>query len=415
MVFAYTLAIRCVDVFLRFVAFFNRKISLFVAGRQNWYATLEKQIDKTESYVWVHTASLGEFEQGLPVIKKLKKENRKILVTFFSPSGYEVKKNSPDADIITYLPLDTPENARKFIGLVRPEMAIFVKYEFWYHFLMTLKKGNIPTYLLSGIFRENQIFFRWYGGFMQRCLHSFTHFFVQNEPSKLLLQSLHFNNVTVSGDTRFDRVGEILQRDNELSFMQTFKNSQPCMVFGSSWEEDEAIYIPFINTYQGPWKFVIAPHNIKANHMASLQTKISKTTVLYSEINMDSLPDIEVLIVDTIGILTKVYSYANLAYVGGGMGNTGLHNVLEPAVFGIPVLIGKNYNKFEEAKNMINLGGILPVESEKQFAEKTSFLMENASERERIGEINSNFIEKSSGATTAFIHFVENSSSYNDL
>lgn len=403
----YTLSIYVVGFILKIIALFNKKIKLFVQGRKNVFIYLKENIQKGERYVWVHTASLGEFEQGLPVIKALKNKGKKILVTFFSPSGYEVRKNSPDADMVVYLPLDTPKNARKFLEIVQPEMAVFVKYEFWYHYLNQLKNRGIKTYLLSGIFRENQIFFKPYGVMMRDALRCFNHFFVQNETSKKLLQSIGFENVTVSGDTRFDRVSEIVKRDNVLDFMEAFKGDSLCVVFGSSWESDEEIYLKAINYSNSQnVKFVIAPHDIKPDKIESFRRKIALKTVFFSQKEGKNLSEYDVLILDTIGILTKVYSYADIAYVGGGMGNSGLHNVLEPAVFGIPVMIGKNYDKFAEAKALVERGGVISVSTEKELQEKLHLLIQNPNKRSEMGGINKDFIQKSSGATEKFLNFV---------
>ena len=402
----YTFSLYIIKAILPLVALFNKKIRLFVSGRKTVWTTLTAKLDPHTRYVWIHTASLGEFEQGLPVVKSLKKQGYKTLITFFSPSGYEVRKNTPDADIVVYLPLDTPANAHKFVQMVNPAMAIFVKYEFWVNYLTELKKAQVPTYLLSGIFRKNQIFFKPYGGMMRRALHCFTHFFVQNELSQQLLKNLGFNNVTVSGDTRFDRVAEILERDNHLDFVEQFKGNNLCVVFGSSWATDEDIYLQYINTCTAPVKFIIAPHNIHPTDIAKLkhnQQKLSRKVALFSEKDSLNLSDYDVLIIDTIGILTKVYSYADIAYVGGGMGNTGLHNVLEPAVFGIPVLIGKNYNKFNEAKELVALGGVLSISSPEQFATAMDSLINSADKRAAIGAINSRYITEKQGATKAFL------------
>lgn len=403
----YTLSIYVVGFALKIIALFNKKLKLFVEGRKNVFPYLQENIQKGERYVWVHTASLGEFEQGLPVIKALKNRGKKILVTFFSPSGYEIRKNSPDADLVVYLPLDTPKNARKFLEIVQPEMAIFVKYEFWYHYLNELKNRGIKTYLLSGIFRENQIFFKPYGAMMRDCLRAFHHFFVQNEKSKKLLQSIGFENITVSGDTRFDRVSEILKRDNSLDFMEAFKGNSLCVVFGSSWESDEEIYLKAINYSDNKnVKYVIAPHDIKPEKIDSFRRKIALKTIFFSEKEGKNLSEYDVLILDTIGILTKVYSYADVAYVGGGMGNSGLHNVLEPAVFGIPVVIGKNYDKFAEAKELVEMGGVISVSTEKELEEKLSLLIQNPDKRAEIGKINADFVKKNSGATYEFLEIV---------
>ena len=307
----------------------------------------------------MHAASLGEFEQGLPIIEKLKMEypSHKILVTFFSPSGYEVKKNTPSADIVCYLPLDTVKNARRFITMVDPKLVIFVKYEIWPNFLKELKQANIPTLLVSAIFKKEQIYFRPFGGFMRKALRTFEHIFVQDERSKKLMYSIEIKNVTVSGDTRFDRVTQILERDNKNEIIQSFKQNNFCLVAGSTWPEDEAILVPSINKSNRPVKWIIAPHTIKVDHIEKLKNSITKKVALYSESIRATEPDNEVIIIDNIGLLTQIYSYADVAYVGGGFA-TGLHNTLEPAVFGIPVVIGPNYHGFNEAEDLVAKKGI---------------------------------------------------------
>ena len=411
----YSLSICLVKAILPLIALFNKKIRLFVCGRKTVWTTLDQKYQTNAPYVWVHTASLGEFEQGLPIMKALRKQGYKILLTFFSPSGYEVRKNTPDADLVLYLPLDTPANARRFVQKVQPAMAIFVKYEFWLNYLSQLKKAQVPTYLLSGNFRKDQIFFKPYGGLMRKALHCFTRFFVQNQLSATLLHSLGLQNVTVSGDTRFDRVAEILQRDNHLDFVAQFKGENLCVVFGSSWPADEDIYLQYINTCKENVKFIIAPHNINPVEIAVLKNnkqKLDRSVALFSEKNSLNLADYEVLIIDTIGILTKVYSYADIAYVGGGMGTTGLHNVLEPAVFGIPVLIGKNFQKFNEAKELVALEGVLSVSTQEEFAEKLTTLLASAEKRAAIGEINRKYIQEKQGATQAFLSYSSRHNSF---
>lgn len=404
--FFYNLAIYFSKIALPILALFNPKIRLFVQGRKDVFSILEEKISHKDSWVWVHAASLGEFEQGLPIIRGIRQMGHKVLVTFFSPSGYEVKKNSPEAELITYLPLDTPANAQKFLAIVRPCAAIFVKYEFWANYLTQLKKQNIPTYLVSGIFRKNQIFFKPYGGFMRAQLKNFTHLFVQNPQSEELLQSIGIQNVTVSGDTRFDRVCQILTRQNNLPFMNDFTQNAPqCVVLGSTWQADEEIFLPFINAYQGSAKFVIAPHQISPEKIENLQQKIQKKCVRFSQMQGKNLAENSVLILDTVGILTKVYSYASVAYVGGGMGNSGLHNVLEPAVFGIAVIIGKNYEKFAEARALVQKGGIISVRSAQEFASALQNLLDNPLQQKHLGAINQHFIKENSGATQTFLQW----------
>lgn len=405
----YNLLVSFIQFILPFFALFNKKIKLFVDGRKQTLTILKEKISKNDSVIWIHTASLGEYEQGLPIIKDLKKIylNKKIVISFFSPSGYEIKKNTTDANVVVYLPLDTKKNVISFLDALQPKIAIFVKYEFWINYLFELKKRNIKTYLVSGIFRKNQIFFTWYGGLLRKALFSFTHFFVQNDISKNLLQSIGFSNVTTSGDTRFDRVLEILHQNNSLDFIEKFVNNQICIVFGSSWREDEEIFLQFVNYCPEHIKIIIAPHNINENEINSLRRKIHKKVTFFSEKDTKNLSEYNVFIIDTIGILTKVYSYADIAYVGGGM-KTGLHNVLEPAVFGIPVVIGKEYSKFLEAKELVKLGGILSVDNSKDFSKVIIAFVVDKNLRQKAGNINKNYIESKKGATNTFIQFIKN-------
>lgn len=370
------------------------------------FNTLKTVIIPTDKTIWIHTASLGEFEQGLPIIEELKSQytHHKIIVSFFSPSGYEVKKKSTVADCIVYLPLDTKTNVTQFLDLVHPHLAIFVKYEFWPNYLNELKKRNITTLLVSGIFREDQIFFKPHGFWMRKSLHTFQHFFVQNEKSNLLLNSINLVNVTIAGDTRFDRVSEILERDNSLGFISEFKQDNITVVYGSSWEDDEAIYVDFLNNSTGI-KHIIAPHNIKAIKIEKLKNDIQKSVVLYSEMTGKKLADYDVFIIDSIGLLTKIYSYADIAFVGGAF-NTGLHNVLEPAVFGIPVVIGPKYEKFQEAIDLVNCKGVVSVASKNEYESVLQKLITDTRYRKETGNINTKFIKQKAGATKAIIEYI---------
>lgn len=405
MFFLYNLLVIITGFALKAVAFFNPKMKLFVEGRKNVFKTLGNKIQPKDKTIWFHSASLGEFEQGLPVMEKIRTlyPDHKIVLTFFSPSGYEVRKNSTVADVIVYLPLDTKSNAEKFLKLVHPEMAFFIKYEYWPNYLNALKERNIPTYLFSGIFRKDQIFFKWYGGFYRKALTAFKQFFVQNESSKLLLQQIGFNNVKVSGDTRFDRVLKILERDNSLDFVEKFKNNQLTIVCGSTWPKDEAQLLDFINTNSFGVKFIIAPHNVKPEQISELKNSISKKTILFSELKNKNLADYDVFIIDTIGILTKIYSYADIAYVGGGFGTSGLHNILEPATFGIPIVIGPNYQKFSEAVALVNMGGCISVKNKKELEETLSLLIQNEDERFEKGHISSTFVQMNKNATEVIL------------
>ncbi len=391
------LASQALTIFSRF----SPKLKLFVAGRKSVFSTLLDEIKSTDKTIWFHAASLGEYEQGLPVMEAVKQRhpNHKIILTFFSPSGYEVRKNNTVADVTVYLPLDTISNAKQFVQLVHPEMVFFIKYEYWPNYLNELKKHEIKTYLISGIFRENQAFFKWYGGFYRNALKTFDYFFVQNEGSKTLLNRLGFTNVKVSGDTRFDRVVAILDRDNSLDFIEQFTNNTPTIVIGSSWPKDEELLINYINTCADNVKFIIAPHNIKPDQLLQLKSGIRKKTILFSEKEPVDVSNFDVFIIDTVGILTKIYSYADIAYVGGGYGNPGVHNILEPATFGIPVVIGPNYDHFSEATALVNLGGCISIQNQTQLNEAFDLLLQNEDERLEKGHICSTFVQMNKGAT----------------
>src|SRR5690554_2276400 len=408
MLFLYNILISIAGFLLKIIALFNKKIKLFVEGRKQSFSILSEKLNKGDKTIWFHVASLGEYEQGLPVMEEFKKKfpNHKLVLTFFSPSGYEVRKNNTIADVMVYLPWDTKSNVQQFLKMVQPEMAIFVKYEFWINYLSQLKKQNIPTYLISGIFRENQTFFKWYGGFYRKALNSFTHFFVQNESSKKRIESIGFTNVIVSGDTRFDRVFAISERDNHLSFVEQFKGDNLLFVAGSTWEVDENLLINYINNTDKKIKFIIAPHNIKKEQISNLKFQINKSVVLFSEKENKNLSDFDVMIVDTIGILTKIYSYADVAYVGGGFGNPGVHNVLEPAVFGIPTVIGKNYSHFAEATQLVNLKGVISIKNQQELNQILDKLLSEEDYRKEKGKICADFIVSQKGATQRIMDFL---------
>lgn len=408
MLFLYNLFVVFAAQALKLVAAFSPKIQLFVEGRKAVFPILEQKIKPSDKTIWFHAASLGEYEQGLPVIEKIKKKfpSHKIVVTFFSPSGYEVRKNNTVADVTVYLPLDTKINAKQFISLVHPEIVFFIKYEYWLNYLSELKDLNTPTYLISGIFRENQMFFKWYGGFYRKALDTFTYFFVQNENSKKLLSQLGKTNVAVSGDTRFDRVAAILEKDNSLDFISQFKNDTLTIVVGSSWPKDESLLVDFINSNKYNVKFIIAPHNIKAEQIQELKKSITKKAVLFSERNDKNLADYDVFIIDTIGILTKIYSYADIAYVGGGFGNPGIHNILEPATYGVPIVIGPNYSNFAEATALVNLEGCISVSNKKELEAALISLILIEVERQEKGHICETFVQMNKGATDIIMNTI---------
>lgn len=413
MLFIYNLISIITSQIVKILTLFSPKMKLFVEGRKSVFSTLQSKISPSDKTLWFHAASLGEYEQGLPVIEKVKIKypSHKIIVTFFSPSGYEVRKNNTIADVTVYLPLDTKSNAKRFIELAHPEMAFFIKYEFWPNYLNELKQQGIKIYLISGIFRENQMFFKWYGTFYRNALKTFDYFFVQNEKSKKLVQSIGFTNVKISGDTRFDRVVAILERDNSLEFIEQFRfldsarnDKAITIVIGSSWPKDESILIEYINQSPENVKFIIAPHNIKQEQIQELKNSIKKKTILFSKKENKNLSEFNVFIIDTIGILTKIYSYADIAYVGGGFGKPGVHNILEPATFGVPIVIGPNYAHFAEATALVNLEGCISISNSTQLKETFDLLLQNEDERLEKGHICSTFVEISKGATDQIIN-----------
>ena len=412
MLFIYNLIVVFADFILKIAALFNPKIKLFVDGRKSVFKILSNKIKAYDKTIWFHAASLGEYEQGLPVMERMKSRfpNHLIVLTFFSPSGYEVRKNNTIADVTVYLPLDTQSNVEKFMKIVRPDRVFFIKYEYWPNYLNALKNRETATYLISGIFREDQLFFKWYGGFYRNALNAFEHFFVQNSKSKDLLLQLGKSNVTVSGDTRFDRVASILNRDNALEFIEEFKNNSLTIVVGSSWPKDESLLVPYINSAENV-KCIIAPHNIKTEQIQALKNSISKKTILFSEVDFTSsnpinLANFDVFIIDTIGILTKIYSYADIAYVGGGFGNPGVHNILEPATFGVPIVIGPNYSHFPEATALVNMEGCISISTQEELNEAFDNLIQNTAIRFEKGHICSTFVEMNKNATEIIMNHI---------
>ena len=405
--FIYHILLNIVWFGLHVVALFNAKIKLFVRGRKQTFSILEDKLTSADKTIWMHVASLGEFEQGLPILERLRAQypNHKLVLSFFSPSGYEVKKNTTAADVVVYLPMDSLSNAKRFLKLVRPELAIFVKYEVWPNYLDQLKKSNTPTILISAIFSKRQIYFKPYGGFMRKSLQKFDTYFVQDDDSKKLLDSIGITKVQVGGDTRLDRVSEILERNNCLDFMDRFKNNQLCLVAGSTWPEDESILIDYINRTEERLKFVIAPHQIKPAHVAKITAALQKPSICYSALGDQNLKEIDVLIIDTIGLLTKIYSYANIAYVGGGFA-TGLHNTMEPAVFGVPIIIGPQFEGFKEAEDLVREGGIVPVSSKDSFSNLMNDFLTHPTTLQNKGKINSDYINSNKGASDLIMKYI---------
>ncbi|MBD3864594.1 3-deoxy-D-manno-octulosonic acid transferase [Olleya marilimosa] len=405
----YNITIQLASVVLKLLSLFNNKLKLGVDGRALTFNKLDQFLNKGDKTLWFHCASLGEYEQGLPIFTELRKDypNHKIVLSFFSPSGYEIRKKAPFADLVVYLPLDTKNNAKRFINLVNPELTVFVKYEIWPNYLNEIKSRGLRALLISAVFRKDQSFFKWYGSQTKKALFAFEHIFTQNETSKKLLESINYTNATISGDTRFDRVSNQLNTDNNLDFIKAFKDNKLCIVIGSSWPEDETLIIEFINNYLGtPIKFIIAPHNIKSKQIENIQTNLKKPSILFTQKEKKDLSQYDVFILDTIGLLSKAYSYADIAYVGGAMGNTGLHNILEPAVFGAPIIIGKNYQKFPEAFDMIKNKGVKSVSNITELGTELNSLINDPESRLTTGNQNADFIKKNKGAVIQIMQYL---------
>ncbi len=410
MSFLYNFLILIIELNLCVLKYFNKTIFKFLNERKDVFSKLKSHVSNEEKYIWIHVASLGEYEQGLPVFKKIKSlyNDHKIVLSFFSSSGYDLRKNNPISDLTVYLPIDSAYNAKKFIDLINPTIAVFVKYEFWPNFLKYLNKINTPTYLLAGNFRKNHWFFKTYGFWMKNNLKAFHHFFVQNETSKKILKENDFENCSIMGDSRFERVMELPKQVNEIKHLNEFKGSKKCFVAGSTWKEDEEMIINFINSYEeNDVCFIIAPHQINLKKINKLKDLLKKKTVLMSKLNGDNTIQSSVIIIDSIGLLTFAYSYADIGYVGGGMGNTGLHNTLEPAVFQIPVIVGKNYEKFPEVKNLIDLKGFISVNSLYSFNNELINLLNNKTTRDKMGKINYKFIVANLGASEKVISYLK--------
>ena len=409
LIFVYNILVHIAGALLKVIALFNSKIRLGVKGRGSSFKVLQSKLTESDKTIWFHCASLGEYEQGLPVFDEIKNiyPNHKIVLTFFSPSGYEIRKNTEIADCIVYLPLDNKKNASRFVELVKPELIVFVKYEIWPNYLKQIKEHHIKAILISAIFRENHLFFKPIGRWMQKYLRSFTYIFVQNDSSMQTLNSIGFQNVTVAGDTRYDRVSKQLQSDNSLPFIEQFIDAELCVVAGSTWPEGETFLCKYINSNEdNNVKYIIAPHDIKKGRIIELKKKLEVSSILFSEMNAKNLKSYKVFIVDTIGLLSKIYSYADVSYVGGAVGSTGLHNILEPAIFGVPIIIGKNHDKFPEAKLMIDNGGVFSVQNKKEYNEVLENLLNNSEFRKKTGKLNSTFIVKNKGAVNQIVSFL---------
>jgi 3-deoxy-D-manno-octulosonic-acid transferase len=406
----YSIAISFYAAAIRVAALFNEKAKLFVAGRKNWEQQLKAKIDPAAKYIWFHCASLGEFEQGRPLIEAVKEQfpAYKIILTFFSPSGYEIRKNYALADVISYLPLDSQRNARTFINIVNPEKVFFVKYEYWYNYINELHNRKIPLYLVSAIFRKEQPFFsktpwgKWY----LQMLYKVEHLFVQNEISGELLKSVGIKNYTIAGDTRFDRVAAIAAAAKEIPPIEKFKGNSLLVVAGSTWKPDEELLISFINQSNGI-KYVIAPHEVSAANVTRIKQAITKPVIEYSKVKETEIAGFDVIIIDSIGLLSSLYRYGDIAYIGGGFG-VGIHNILEAATFGLPIVFGPNYQKFKEAVDLNAEGGSFPIADETALDVTLKRLTRDETHRKKAAEISKNYVAKNVGSTGVIIKKVFN-------
>lgn len=382
----------------RLAALFNKKAALMTKGQAEAFRKLQENVDPSARYLWFHAASLGEFEQGRPLIEEIRKRfpKYKILQTFFSPSGYEVRKDYKGADIVCYLPFDTPQNVKRFIDLAHPCMAFFIKYEFWQNYLQELNRRNIPVYSVSSIFRPGQIFFRWYGKGYRKVLKSFTHLFVQNDASVSLLREIGVTAVTVTGDTRFDRVIEICRQAKELPLVERFKEGMPTLVAGSSWAPDEDLFIPYFNEHPGI-KLIIAPHVIDEGHLKEIIGKLKRKVVRYTQATPETVAEADCLIIDCFGLLSSIYRYGEIAYIGGGFG-VSIHNTLEAAVYGIPVIFGPNNKKFQEAQGLLKCHGAFEVRGEESFYLVMDRMLTDFDFLEESGKNAGNYVRNNSGA-----------------
>ena len=406
----YNISILFYSILIRLAAPFNIKAGQISKGRKQTFDELQAKIKHDRPIVWVHCASLGEFEQGRPIIEAIRKQHPgyQILLTFFSPSGYEIRKNYDLADYICYLPADTKKNAEKLIELVRPEIVFFVKYEFWFHYIHELKKRNIPLYLVSAIFRENQLFFKnspW-GKWYRKMLFSFEQFFVQDDQSVKLLHGVGIKNVTKAGDTRFDRVAEIARNGKNIPLVEKLKGNSLLVVAGSTWKPDEELLVQYIHSHPET-KFIIAPHETKKANIERLISLLKTPVICYTEATEESVMNKQVLIVDTIGILSSIYKYADLSYIGGGFG-VGIHNTLEAAIFGMPIVFGPNYLKFKEATTMVDLGIAFPVNDSSSLNTILDQLLSDNEKRNSIAGQCAHFTNQNLGATQIILNKVFN-------
>jgi len=403
MLLLYTIGIKIYSSIIWIFSFFNQKAAFFISGRKQIFNKIASEVNPKNENIWFHFASLGEFEQGRTVLEKLKEiyPEKKIIITFFSPSGYEIRKNYALADGVFYLPIDGKNNAKRFIEIVNPEMAIFTKYEFWYYYFNELNAKNIPLYVISGIFRKEQIFFKSYGKLYRSILKFVTHFFVQNHESDLLLKSIGLTNVTISGDTRFDRVFENAEYAKRLPEIEVFCDDSLVLICGSTWPDDEKLLAELPAKYPD-WKFIVAPHEVNESHIQSIESLFQKT-VRFSEFKSTGKTNSKILIIDNIGMLSSLYQYGKIAYIGGGFG-AGIHNTLEAAAFGLPVIFGPKFNKFQEAKDLIQLGAAESISDATALITAFEYFKVN----NKASAAATNYVNDKKGATEMILSYVTN-------
>ena len=402
----YNLAIGIYDLIVHIMAPFSRKPRKMMKGHWVVYELLRQQIEKDARYIWFHAASLGEFEQGRPLIEKIRAKypDYKILLTFFSPSGYEVRKNYRGADVVCYLPFDKPRNVKKFLDISNPVMAFFIKYEFWKNYLDELNKRRIPVYSVSSIFRKDQIFFKWYGGTYRNVLKNFDYLFVQNEASRRFLSKIGINKVTVVGDTRFDRVLQIREEAKELPLVEKFKGDSFTLVSGSSWGPDEDLFLEYFNTHP-EMKLIIAPHVIDENHLVEIISKLKRPYVRYTRADERNVQKADCLIIDCFGLLSSIYRYGEVAYIGGGFG-VGIHNTLEAAVYGIPVVFGPKYHKFMEAKQLIEAQGAFSISNYEELGSLFDRFLTDEHFHRETGSNAGFYVTNNAGATDKVLSMI---------
>lgn len=402
----YTIIILTYRLGISAASLFNSKARRWTEGRKGLFEKLEAAIDRNKSLAWFHCASLGEFEQGRPVIERFREvyPDHKLLITFFSPSGYEVRKNYAGADHIFYLPIDTRTNAERFISLVNPQVVFFIKYEFWFNYIDLLHTKRIPFYLVSALFRNDQHFFKWYGGWQRKMLHYYRHIFVQNQASKELLATIGIKHVTVTGDTRFDRVAKVANQARDISIAEAFSKEGFVVVAGSTWPEDEALLVQLLNIPS--LKMIIAPHEIserKIGHLVSAAAKFG-SVCRYSQAD-EKVKDSKALVIDNIGMLSSLYRYGRIAYIGGGFGK-GIHNTLEAAAYGMPVIFGPNYEKFNEAKDLVRLGGAYSIDNEEDLLRIVTRFIDSSEELEKASSLSRAYVKENQGATEMILQMV---------